>query len=138
MNEDRLPDLYVCNDFHTPDRLWLNQGAGKFRIASNEMLTKSSYFSMAVDFADIDRDGYVDFFVADMARRSHVQRMKQRPPDPTPNVPEEFVKRPQIRQNTLWRNRGDGTFCEIAQYAGVAASDWSWTSIFVDVDLDGL
>ena len=45
--------------------------------------------------------------------------------------------RPQIPQNTLFRNRGDGTFEEIAAYAGVTASEWSWQPIFLDVDLDG-
>ena len=32
---------------------------------------------------------------------------------------------------------GDGTFEEIAAYAGVTASDWSWQPVFLDVDLDG-
>jgi hypothetical protein len=36
-----------------------------------------------------------------------------------------------------FRNRGDGTFEEIAAYAGVTASDWSWQPVFLDVDLDG-
>src|SRR6266516_264616 len=39
--------------------------------------------------------------------------------------------------NTLFLNRGDGTYTEIAQLAGVAASEWSWTPLFLDVDLDG-
>ena len=40
-------------------------------------------------------------------------------------------------RNTLFHNRGDGTFEEIADYAGVPASDWSWSPYFLDVDLDG-
>src|SRR6267142_1062535 len=40
-------------------------------------------------------------------------------------------------RNTLQLNRGDGTFAEIANYAGVAASEWSWSPVFLDVDLDG-
>jgi hypothetical protein len=39
--------------------------------------------------------------------------------------------------NTLQLSRGDGTFAEIGLLAGVAASEWSWTAIFLDVDLDG-
>src|SRR5438093_1431925 len=31
INGDRSPDLYVCNDFHTPDRIWINDGRGRFR-----------------------------------------------------------------------------------------------------------
>src|SRR5262249_33432147 len=45
--------------------------------------------------------------------------------------------RPQIPRNMLYHNRGDGTFEEIADYAGVNASDWSWQPAFIDVDLDG-
>src|SRR3989449_6489253 len=35
------------------------------------------------------------------------------------------------------RNRGDGTFEQIAAYAGIEASDWTWDVLFLDVDLDG-
>ena len=45
--------------------------------------------------------------------------------------------RPQIPRNMLFRNRRDGTFEEIAAYAGVTATDWSWQPVFLDVDLDG-
>ena len=45
--------------------------------------------------------------------------------------------RPQIPRNMLFRNRGDGTFEEIAAYAGVTATGWSWQPVFLDVDLDG-
>src|SRR5260370_39095527 len=45
--------------------------------------------------------------------------------------------RPQIMRNTLFKNRGDGTFAEIADYAGLSASEWSWSPLFLDVDLDG-
>ena len=48
-----------------------------------------------------------------------------------------FDDRPQIPRNVLFHNRGDGTFEEIANYAGVTASDWSWQPVFLDVDLDG-
>jgi hypothetical protein len=45
--------------------------------------------------------------------------------------------REDVPRNALYWNRGDGTYAEIAQFSGVAASDWSWTPIFLDVDLDG-
>ena len=32
---------------------------------------------------------------------------------------------------------GDGTYADIAQYAGIEATGWSWSVIFLDVDLDG-
>src|ERR1051325_11919173 len=40
-------------------------------------------------------------------------------------------------RNTLFLNRGDGTYAEIAQFSGVEASEWSWCPVFLDVDLDG-
>ena len=39
-------------------------------------------------------------------------------------------------RNTLFWNRGDGTFAEVGRY-GVEATDWSWQPVFMDVDLDG-
>ena len=42
-----------------------------------------------------------------------------------------------MQRNTLHLNRGDGTFAEIARLAGVGASGWSWSTLFLDVDLDG-
>ena len=69
INEDGFPDLYVCNDFWTPDRLWLNDGKGRFCAAPWLALRNMSASSMGVDFADIDRDGHVDFLVLDMLSR---------------------------------------------------------------------
>jgi hypothetical protein len=61
MNADGFPDLYVCNDFWTPDRVWLNDGKGRFRAGARLMLRNMSASSMGVDLADIDRDGLIDF-----------------------------------------------------------------------------
>ncbi|MGD0537181.1 MAG: CRTAC1 family protein [Verrucomicrobiota bacterium] len=138
VNGDGLPDLYVCNDFLTPDRLWINQGGGKFRLVPRLAQRKSSMSSMAVDFADINRDGFVDFFVLDMMSRSHSERMrfmKARPP--VVHTPGLIENRPQYELNTLFLNRGDTTFAEIGQLAGLQAAEWAWSCIFLDVDLDG-
>lgn len=135
---DGAPDLYVANDFDSPDRFWINDGTGKFRAAGWEALRHISMFSMGVDCGDINRDGHTDFFVADMLSRSHSLRQVQTGEVP-PYVhhPGEFRDRPSYSQNTLYLNRGNGTFAEIGEYAGVEASEWSWTPAFLDVDLDG-
>jgi hypothetical protein len=133
-----LPDLYVCNDFHTPDRFWINQGGGRFRLLPRLAQRKTSLFSMAVDFGDINRDGFDDFIVLDMMSRDHRQRMRYLN-DMTPSVPVigQFDDRPDYGLNTLFLNRGDMTFAEIAQLAGLEAAEWAWSCVFLDVDLDG-
>ena len=79
LNGDGQPDLYVCNDFfNSPDRIWINDGHGHFRALPATAWRQSSLSSMAVDFADINRDGIDDFFVLDMMSRSHQRRHRQR------------------------------------------------------------
>ncbi len=138
INQDGRPDIYVCNDFQTPDRIWLNQGNLQFQAMSSFAVRHTSHFSMSVDFADIDRNGVDDFFLADMLSRNHQLRMTQMGPE----TPEKYQvgvidERPQIRMNTLFWNRGDSSWAEIAHFAGVHASDWTWCAAFMDVDLDG-
>ncbi len=77
MNGDGAPDIYVCNDFWTPDRFWLNDGQGHFRALARLALPCTSSFSMGVDFADLNRDGFDDFFVLDMQSPDPVRRMTQ-------------------------------------------------------------
>jgi hypothetical protein len=138
VNGHGAPDLYVCNDYWTPDRFWINDGKGHFRACPALALRHTSKFSMGVDFADINRTGLVDFFVVDMLNRDWAQRKRTLLTTGLfPAAPGVIDDRPQIPCNTLFRNRGDGTFQEIAAYAGVTASEWSWQPIFLDVDLDG-
>lgn len=138
VNNDRLPDIYVCNDFHTPDRFYLNQGGGQFQQISPLAQRKTSQFSMGVDFADINGDGHDDFFVLDMLSRSHGQRMRDMLEPPLHQYrPGELGTAPQYSFNTLFLNRGDGTYAEIAQLAGLDAAEWAWACLFADVDLDG-
>ena len=138
LNQDGLPDIYVCNDFDSPDRVWLNQGGGKFRAIPRLALRKQCVFSMGVDVADINRDGFDDIFVVDMMSRDHRRRMDFLP-DRKPPIPfvGEMDNRPQYSRNILYLNRGDGTYAEMASLAGLEATEWSWCPAFLDVDLDG-
>jgi len=93
---------------------------------------------MGVDVADIDGDGLDDVFAGEMLSRDHRRRLAQRTNLRPEVLPLGAIdNRPQYARNTLLLSRSDGTFAEIAQYAGVEASEWSWTPIFLDVDLDG-
>ncbi len=138
INGDGAPDLYVCNDYEAPDRIWMNNGKGQFRALPKAALRSGSRFSMSVDFADINRDGHDDFIVTDMLSRIHRLRTTQMGVlEPEPRQPGQSDDQPQIRRNTLFLNRGDGGFTEIANYGGVDESDWTWCVAFMDVDLDG-
>ena len=137
MNGDGAPDIYTCSDNISPDRIWINDGTGRFRALGVFALRHTSLSSMGVDFADINRDGFDDIFVADMMAREHGlrQRLMGAPHPPVPLGVMDY--RLQYMRNMLFLNRGDGTYAEIAQLSGVEASDWSWSPVFLDVDLDG-
>jgi hypothetical protein len=138
LNGDGAPDLYVCNDLHSPDRIWINNGHGQFRAIARLGIRCTSVFSMGVDIADLDRDGNMDIFVVDMLSREHQKRMVQVGTlTPTQWPIGRYDYRPQFNRNTLQINRGDGTFAETAYFSGVEASEWSWGPICVDLDLDG-
>ena len=138
VNGDGAPDLYVCNDFEDPDQFWLNDGHGNFQLVSGLALRETSNTCMSVDFADIDRDGHVDFFTADMMSPTLAARQRQFPTNlPLPKRVGLTSERHQWMRNSLQRARGDGSWASIADLAGVEASDWTWGSAFVDVDLDG-
>ncbi len=136
LDGDGSPDLYVCNDFASPDRVWMNRGDGRFRSIPDAAIRTTSRFSMGVDVADIDRDGDDDILVLDMLSRDHRRRQVQTGSGKAPMV-EGNSGRAQVMRNTLLLNRGDGSYAEIGQLAGVQASEWSWTPRFLDVDLDG-
>ena len=138
MNRDGRPDLYVCNDFESPDRIWINQGQGVFRAIDRLAIRKSSHFSMGIDFADLDRDGLDDFIVVDMLSRQHKLRHTQLSNRKAPELQfGVYNDRPQYSYNTVYLNNGDGTYAEIGFHTHLAATEWSWTPIFMDVDLDG-
>ena len=138
LDQDGSPDLYVANDFEDPDQVWKNDGKGNFRLVPWFALRSTSNSGMAIDVADVNRDGLPDVFEVDMLSLD-TRRLKTQVPSHTalPKKPGQTEQRPQMQRNTLQLNRGDGTFAEVARFAGVAASGWSWSSIFLDVDLDG-
>ncbi len=138
LNGDGAPDLYVCNDFQTPDRIWINDGRGRFRALPDLAIRTTCLFSMSVDFADLNHDGHPDLFANDMLSRWHGLLMTQvGATNPSAAQVGQAMDRNQARRNTLQLNRGDGTWAEIACYAGLEASDWTWCVAFLDVDLDG-
>jgi len=139
LNGDGTPDLYVCNDFESPDFYYRGMpGERRFREAPEEALRTTSHSSMSIATTDVERTGTVDFFVADMLGQSYERRQQQvgtRAPIPR-EIDDETARKQEMR-NTLQMNRGDGTYVDVAQIAGVEASGWTWSSRFLDVTLNG-
>lgn len=138
VNGDGAPDLYVCNDLEDPDQFWLNDGKGNFQLAPQMALRVTSNTCMSVDFADINRDGHVDIFTTDMLAPTLAARQRDIPTHTPLQKPVGLsLERTQWMRNMLHLSRGDGTWAQIGDFAGVAATDWTWGSAFLDVDLDG-
>ena len=135
VDNDNWPDLYTSNDFWTPDGFYHNDGDGTFTAIETAMVQHTPWFFMGVDFADINNDGLVDYFVGDMMSRDRVQRLTQHGQMDT--GPTLQGSTPQLMRNGLFLNNGDGSFSNIAWMADVAASAWTWTAKFADMDLDG-
>ena len=136
---DQWTDIYVSNDFDEPDMLFINQQDGTFKNEIDSKMKHISNFGMGVDAADINRDGYMDLFTADMAFEDH-QRSKRNMETMDTQKFETRVKigwHYQYMHNSLHLNQGNQVFSEIAHLSGVAKSDWSWAPLLSDFDLDG-
>ncbi|MBL7775467.1 MAG: VCBS repeat-containing protein, partial [Saprospiraceae bacterium] len=140
VNNDGYPDLYIGNDFHENDYLYLNRGDGTFSESAREQMAHFSQFSMGVDVQDVDNDGWPDVFSLDMLPEEPAILKSSLGEDNYDLFQHklELGYHPQFTRNNLQRNNGDGTFSEIGLFAGVAASDWSWGPLLVDFDHDGL
>ena len=139
LNGDGRPDFYLSNDYEVPDYLYINRGDGTFQDELGERLGHSSHFSMGSDIADVDNDGQPDIFTLDMLPADNRRRKLLMADD---NRSRHDLNRAsgyteQTMRNMLQLNRGDGSFAEIGQQAGVAATDWSWSALLVDLDNDG-
>jgi hypothetical protein len=140
LNGDGRPDIITCNDFfNSPDRIWVQQPGLRFQRIPFNAIRKVSLASMAVDVADINGDGLDDLLFVEMLSRDYGFRQNHRDNllkgSFNSRLREPF--RREVPRNTLFVNNGDGTYAEIAELAGLDASEWSWGAVFMDVDLDG-
>lgn len=139
-NGDGWLDIYVSNDFTENDYLYLNQQDGTFREALNELIPSTSRYSMGNDAADLSGDGLPEIFTTDMLPEDAQIWMKSIGEDKAEvyQVKEHFGYQDQYVRNHLQLNQGEAGFAEIALFAGVHASDWSWSPLIFDMDNDGL
>lgn len=137
-------DFFVGNDFGR-DRLYRNDGAGRFTDVTEEAGITRPVASMSADWGDFDGDGDFDLFVGGM--RSGSAWVLEAPDFRIARVPRivDLMFRPYVREavrswfrgNRFYENLGDGRFREIARESGTQDSGWAWGSVWLDFDNDG-
>ena len=138
-NQDGWPDLYIANDFETPDRFYLNNGDGTFTDVVDERLPHVTYFSMGADSGDINNDGLIDFMVADMRDRTRAKYITgmEEVSRGLWDVDRVTELVPQYMWNAVYLGTGTDHFQEVAHLTGMEATGWTWSARFADLDNDG-
>lgn len=137
-------DLYVSNDYGR-DHLYRNDSSGaasgkvgrRFVDISDAAHVEDSATGMSTSWADYDRDGWMDVFIANMwsSAGNRIAFQEQFKTDATPEEKQRFQR--VARGNTLLRNQGDGTFADHSAQAGIEMGRWAWGTNFVDLNNDG-
>lgn len=139
INNDGWPDIYISNDYSVPDRLYINNGKGKFTDRLQQQIGHTSFYSMGNDIADINNDGAPDIYTLDMLPEDNKRQKLLFGADNYEafdlNVKVGFYY--QYMRNMLHINNGNNTFSEVGQLAGISNTDWSWSPLFADYDNDG-
>jgi enediyne biosynthesis protein E4 len=136
---DGWPDLYVANDFSPPDKLYRNNRDGTFTDVINSVVPHMPLSSMGADLGDVNNDGLIDLFVADMAVTTHQkdQRTMANARRLITDPPDSVAAAPEYMRNALYINTGTGRCLEAANLAGLGATDWTWSVRLEDLDNDG-
>jgi len=139
VNRDGWPDIYVSNDFFERDYLYINNHDGTFTEQLDKEMPYISYFSMGLDIADVNNDGWADIYTTDMLPEDEY-RLRTTSSFEDYDIYQAKAKNGfhyQLMRNMLQLNNGNGTFSDIGQLAGAARTDWSWSALIADLDLDG-
>ncbi|MCU0266991.1 MAG: FG-GAP-like repeat-containing protein, partial [Actinomycetia bacterium] len=142
-DNDGHVDLYLTN--LGPNQLWRNRGDGTFVNVTAEAGTGDPRLSVSAAFLDYDRDGRLDLFVGNYVDFSPDNNRPCYAPWSARDYCSPKVYR--ALPDTLYRNRGDGTFedvgvkSRVAQEAGTAlgvvATDFNgdgWADLYVAND----
>ncbi len=140
INNDNYPDIYIANDYYQPDNLYINRKNGTFSDRIKTHLKQTSFYGMGADIADINNDGHQDICVLDMASSDHYRSktlMASMDVESFDLLVNKFGYINQYMFNSLQLSDRQGRFNNVAHKAKVAKTDWSWTALMEDVDLDG-
>jgi hypothetical protein len=140
INNDGFIDIYVGNDFHENDYLYINQGDKTFKESCADYLGHTTRFTMGIDVADINNDQQLDIFSLDMMPFDHEIFLKSggEDSDKVSMIKKNFGFGAQYARNTLQLNRDNRSFSDIALMTETYATDWSWSALIQDYDNDGL
>ncbi len=139
-DNDGWPDLYVANDFAPADKLYRNNHDGTFTDVIDRVVPHMPYSSMGSDLGDVNNDGLIDLFVAEMAATTHQKDQRTMAPSRSllsQDPPENSRAAPQYFHNALYLNTATGRCLEAAFLTGLDATDWTWSVRFEDLDNDG-
>ncbi|MEN9569541.1 MAG: hypothetical protein RL172_772, partial [Bacteroidota bacterium] len=139
INMDGWPDLYIGNDFHENDYLYINQQNGQFADENATRLMHTSKFSMGVDIADVNNDAYPEIVSMDMLANDPYILKRSLGDDDYDVFYSKIASgyNYQYSRNMLQLNRRNGHFSDVGLYAGIAATDWSWAPLWMDFNNDG-
>ena len=138
-DNDGWPDLYVANDFAAADKLYRNNHDGTFTNVIDQVVPHSPFSSMGADIGDVNNDGLIDLLATDMAASTHEKDQRGMVDSRAHTVDDALNPSlaPQYERNALYLNTGTGHCLEAAQLTGLAATDWTWSPRFEDLDNDG-
>lgn len=139
-NNDKWPDIYICNDYNEQDYFYINQKDGTFSEELEKYFDHVSLSSMGSDAADFNNDGFIDLFTQDMDPEDNYENKLVAGPDNYDmySVLKKTGFYNQTTRNMLQVNNGGRYFTEIGQYASIFATNWSWSPLMCDLDNDGL
>ena len=139
LNNDGWLDIYVSNDYNEQDYLYLNNQDGTFSERLEKYMGHTPLFSMGSDIADFNNDGFTDIMALDMLPEGNYRQKMVSGPDNYDKysllLKSGFYN--QTMRNMMQLNNQGQSFSEIGQFSGVSNTDWSWTSLFTDLDNDG-
>ena len=138
-NNDGWLDIYIGNDFHENDYLYLNNKDKTFTESIKNSMSHTSHFTMGVDIADLNQDGSLDVFTTDMMPYDPKIFLKSggEDLDKISRIKKDLGFEQQFSRNHMQISRGNNTFSEVAIQTNTHATDWSWGVLLQDFDSDG-
>ena len=135
-DEDGRPELYVANDFGRNNLYKFSDG--KFRDIAEQRGLHDIGPGMSAAWFDYNRDGRLDLYVTNMWTATGQRVTRDRAFGPVRDGVPSDDYRGHTKGNSLYRNRGDGSFDYAGSSEGVEMGRWSWSGDGFDFDLDGV